>query len=524
MLTHSLLEASAARSPESIAVIDVRRAVNYGELDRLANRFANLLATYGVQRGDRVVIALENSIEWVGAYFGTQKAGAVPVPLPGGQRSDRLAHAIEDAQPSAALLDAAAARDLAPTHPAAKVRTLFVTSRKPLADTNTPRAVHLEPALDAASDAPVDIRCIDQDLAAIIYTSGSTGEPRGVMLTHRNLVSNARSIVDYLALSNADRVMCVLPLYYVYGLSLLHTHVAVGGSLVLDNRFIFPNVVLQAMRDLHVTGFAGVPSTFALLLHKSNLDAIDLPSLRYVTQAGGGMPLTQIRQWLERGPRVPFFVMYGATEASARLAFLEPDRLADKTGSIGRPIPNVEILVLLDDGAVAQVGEVGELVARGSNVSRGYWNHPGETAARFGPQGYRTGDLGYRDDDGYFYLVGRRHDMIKVGGNRVGAREIEDVLHAFPGVFEAAVVPAPHAILGEVPCAFVALAGGAAVAPADILAFCRERLAPYKIPEQIIVTRELPKIAGVGKIDRLALRAEAARHMQGPPAAGGVRA
>ena len=225
--------------------------------------------------------------------------------------------------------------------------------------------------------------------------------------------------------------MCVLPFYYVYGLSLLHTHLAVGGSVVIDNRFVYPNVVLREMQEHAVTGFAGVPSTFALLLHRSELESTQLPALRYVTQAGGAMPVARIQEWLERGPNVPFYVMYGATEASARLTFLDPARLREKAGSIGKAIPNVEIRIVKDDGTLAAPHEIGELVARGANIAHGYWNNPDETCEKFGPLGYRTGDLGYADDEGYLFLVGRRHDMLKVGAHRVGAKEIEDVLQEF---------------------------------------------------------------------------------------------
>ena len=300
---------------------------------------------------------------------------------------------------------------------------------------------------------------IDLDLAAIIYTSGSTGVPRGVMLSHLNIRSNTESIIEYLHLTSADRVMCVLPFYYVYGLSLLHTHIAVGGSLIVDTRFAFPNVVLKSMQDHQATGFAGVPSTFALLMHRSNLTKMAFPSLRYVTQAGGGMPPARIREWLEKGPRARFYVMYGATEASARLTYLEPEDLERKLGSIGRAIPNVEMLVVNDDEKSRAPGEVGELVARGSNISRGYWNAAEETAERFGPQGYRTGDLGYADAEGFLYLVGRKHDMIKVGAHRVGREGDRGRPERAPAQSPKwPWYPFQHEILGEAPLAFIVYA------------------------------------------------------------------
>jgi acyl-CoA synthetase (AMP-forming)/AMP-acid ligase II len=378
-------------------------------------------------------------------------------------------------------------------------------------------------AVAGASDTEPTVRLIDLDLGAIIYTSGSTGSPRGAMLSHLNIRSNTESIVEYLHLTSADRVMCVLPFYYVYGLSLLHTHVAVGGSVIVDPRFAFPNVVLKAMKEHRATGFAGVPSTFALLMHRSNLCNMQFPDLRYVTQAGGGMPPARIREWLEKGPHAAFYVMYGATEASARLTYLEPADLERKMGSIGRAIPNVEMLVLKDDGQVAAADEVGELVARGSNVSSGYWNNVEGTAERFGRRGYMTGDLGYADEEGFLFLVGRRHDMIKVGAHRVSAKEVEDVINEHPAVSETAVVPVQHRLLGEAPLAFITTRQDAAPDIADIRAFCQTRLASHKVPVEFVILPAIPKNA-IGKTDQLYLRRVAAERSLASLRAGGLPA
>jgi long-chain acyl-CoA synthetase len=517
MLVPSFLRDSAAARPDGLALIETDRSITYRELDGLTNRFANLLIRSGVRTGDRVVVALDNSAEQVAAYMGTMRAGGVAVPLPPGPRSDRLPGAIRDCAPAACIADEATLAALEPIGALDQVRTTIVLTAKPHAPSR--RGIDARRALEAESPDPPPVRLIDRDLAAIIYTSGSTGEPRGVMLSHRNIVANTRSIIKYLRLTAADRVMCVLPFHYVYGLSLLHSHLAAGGSIVLDNRFAFPNVVLQSMRRHEVTGFAGVPSTFALLLHRSNITETELPHLRYVTQAGGAMPIPRIKEWLERGPKVPFFIMYGATEASARLSYLSPGDLERKLGSIGRAIPNVEILVVRDDGRPAAPGEVGELVARGSNIASGYWNSPSETAARFSIEGYRTGDLGYADDEGFLFLVGRKHDMMKVGANRVGAKEIEDVLHEFDGVREAAVVARADEILGEVPVAFVSLRDGCTADVETLRAHCGARLAAYKLPQQIFIQAELPKLAGVGKIDKVSLRQVASASSKAPRSA-----
>jgi amino acid adenylation domain-containing protein len=500
MLVHRFLEDAAHRRPDAAAVIEETGTTTYAALDRRANQFSHLIRSAGASRGDRVVIALDNGVELIAAHMGAMKAGCVSVLLPSGPRSDRLRHAVDDCKPLVAIVDAGAAGEI---DGGSGSRPITYVAGQAQDATAGARPLQM---VDDCPDHSVSVRSIDLDLAAVIYTSGSTGAPRGVMLTHRNFVANARSIVQYLQLTHDDRVMCVLPFHYVYGLSLLHTHLAVGGSLVVENRSVFPNVVLQSMQEHRVTGFAGVPSTFALMLHRSALQETALPHLRYVTQAGGAMPPARITEWLQRGPRVPFYVMYGATEAAARLTYLPPSDLGRKLGSIGRPIPNVEIQVITESGAPAKPGEVGELVARGSNISCGYWGNQEETAARFRAGTYRTGDVGYRDDEGYLFLVGRQHDLIKVGAHRVGSKEIEDVLHEHPAILEAAVLGEPHDLLGESPVAFVALRDQLIDAATVLRRFCATRLPTHKVPSRIVVRAELPKLTATGKIDRVALR------------------
>jgi amino acid adenylation domain-containing protein len=480
----------------------------YSALEQDAQHVAALLVQAGVARGDRVILSLENSIEFIASYFGILKAGAVVVPLPPGPRSDRLQKALRDCTPSACIVDDATWPLLRSGAAVAGVGAAFVLPRRGVFEPDGAKdlgARDLRLALAQVNPSVPLPQVDEQDLAAIIYTSGSTGEPRGVMLSHLNITANTESIVKYLGLEPRDRVMVVLPFYYVYGLSLLHTHIAVGGTVVLDNRFAFPNVVLKAMQEHAVTGFAGVPSTFAMLLHRSNLANTALPALRYVTQAGGPMPPARVREWLQALPNVPFVIMYGATEASARLAYLPPEEIPRRPGSIGRAIPNVELRVLRENGSEAAAGEVGEIVARGANVSSGYWNCPEETRERFGPGGYRTGDLGFADADGFFYLVGRRHDMIKVGAHRVNAKEIEDVLHEHPAVHEAAVVAAPHDLLGEAPVAYVALREERQASDTELIAFCRARLPEHKVPARVVLCADLPK-SGAGKIDKRAFK------------------
>jgi long-chain acyl-CoA synthetase len=501
MLVHEFLRRSVDRWPDQTGVVEVRGSRSYADLYQDAARIAQVLVNCGVKRGDRVVLALENSHLWVTAFFGILEAGGVVVPLAAGQKNDRLQYAVRDCTPVACIVDEATASALGP---AGATLAMLVDRRG--GDHVRHVALDLHRAMAQASPVAPLVRVIDVDLAAIVYTSGSTGAPRGVMLSHLNLTANAESIVQYLRLTPRDRMMVVLPFHYVYGLSLLTTHLSVGGSLAIDNRFAIPNIVLKSMQQFEVTGLAGVPSTFALFLHRSSIARMAFPSLRYVTQAGGAMPPALLQQWLRVLPNVPFYVMYGATEASARLAYLDPSQLSARVGSIGTAIPNVELAVIRENGQRASPGEVGEIVARGSNIMMGYWNCPEDTAAALGPHGFRTGDLAQCDSEGFLYIVGRRQDMLKVGGERVGAKEIEDVLHEHPAVHEAAVVGAAHELFGEVPVAFVALCPDASASPEQIVSFCRSRLPDHKVPVRIMVQDDLPKSAA-GKIDKPALRA-----------------
>lgn len=361
-------------------------------------------------------------------------------------------------------------------------------------------------ALEAEPDEDPHVRVIDLDVASIVYTSGSTGKPRGAVLSHLNIVSNTRSIVDYLKLTADDRVLAVLPFYYIYGKSLLNTHVFVGGSVVVDNRFLYPNVILQTMREQAVTGFAGVPSTFTILLSRSNLKASKFPDLRYVTQAGGAMAPSVQKEVAEAFAPAQLFIMYGATEASARLSYLDPADLPRKWGSIGKAIANVELFVAGEDAHPLPAGVEGEIVARGSNLMSGYWNHPEETEKVLKNGLYHTGDLGRMDDEGFLYVVGRSKDMIKIGGNRVSAKEIEEALYEHPAIIEAAVLAVPDEVLGEAPKAFIVIKKGIGQNIVEELpAFLLKHLAVYKIPKLYEIRDSLPKNDS-GKILKLKLR------------------
>lgn len=492
-LVHHFLSETAAHTPDGEALVThdpggVR--LGYARVRAAAASVTAQLASLGVAKGDRVAILAHNGVEWVAAWFGALAAGAIAVPLNTAADPHSLTHYLTDAGARVLLHGPRFDRVLAAT---------------------TLSGVAVHPVMIGGPGAdPVSID--PSEPAAIIYTSGSTGRPRGAVLTHANIVANVRAIVSYLELSSADRVLQLLPFYYVYGLSLLHMTFAAGGTVIVENRFQYPNVALDTLERERCTGIAGVPSTYAILMNRSTfserLARGELASLVWATQAGGGMSPPLTRQVMEAIAPRRLFVMYGATEASARLSYVPPGELADSIGSIGRAIPGVELTVRHPDGSPCAVDEMGELYASGPNIMRGYWNDPDETARVLGPHGYRTGDLARRDAADRFWIVGRTRDMLKVGGHRVAAKEIEDAILEHPAVHECAVIGIPDELLGDRLRAFVVAKAAGAVDANALGLFLKERLPAYKIPGDIELRSELPKNES-GKIMKEALRAEA---------------
>lgn len=508
MLIHHLLEESAARYPDKIAVIcdDVRET--YAGLNAQSNRLAGWLIGQGVLPGDRVAILLENSLEYVVSYYGVLKAGGVAAPLGGDLKSDGLLRLLHKLDGKALITSARFETLVQSVVPDATSLTSLLLVRPTRSWSGLSPAAHawhdaVGSGTIGSSTANPALSLDEGSIGSIIFTSGSTGQPKGVMLSHRNVVTNTSSICSYLELSSTDRQMVVLPFHYVMGKSLLNTHVAVGGSVVINNRFAFPADVLQQMVQEDVTGFSGVPSTYAYLLHRSPLRSYRdrLDSLRYCSQAGGHLAWQIKEELLGALPtHTRFFVMYGATEAAARLSYVEPERLREKRDSIGIPIQGVLMRVVDEQGQELPVGEVGELVAEGANIMPGYWRDAEATAVALDACGYHTGDLGYRDEDGYFFVIGRKDNQLKVGGHRLNPQEIEDALIETGLLMEVAVLGLPDPLLGQRLAALAVPAGDDVVA-AEILRRCAERLPRHKLPGQIMLVRGLPKNTN-GKVDR----------------------
>jgi len=343
----------------------------------------------------------------------------------------------------------------------------------------------------------------DEDrLAEIIFTSGSTGEPKGVMITHRNIIANTDSIIEYLKLTADDVIEIVLPFYYCYGLSLLHTHLKVGGSVVFNNNFMFLGAVINDLKKYKCTGFAGVPSHFQVLLRKSKSFKSDkFPDLRYVTQAGGKLHKVFIQEFLDNQPDITFYVMYGQTEATARLSYMPPEMLVEKLGSLGKAIPGVKLELIDDQGKpLCESGVVGELVAKGDNIMKGYLGDQEGTEAALKNGWLQTGDLAYRDDDGFYFHTARRKEIIKVGGRRISPKEIEEVIVTIPGVVDCSISAIFDEILGEALKAEVVVAdvNDPSMEEMAFKKLCGEKLAMEKVP-QVFEFSSRMKIAATGK-------------------------
>jgi acyl-CoA synthetase (AMP-forming)/AMP-acid ligase II len=478
------LKNSARKYPDNICVIHDSNRFTYSQIDSLSDRLAFELIENGLKKGERVVILLENSEEYVISFFGILKAGGVVVPLNTQLVTRELSYLFNDCSPKFVITDSAHQSAL---NGLIDPKLILLIDKLRVSQRDCPRR-------------GLSLDLSDTDLAMIIYTSGTTGAPKGVMLSHQNLNANADSIIEYLQLSASDKIMVVLPFYYSYGTSLLTTHIKVGGTLVIDNRFLYPNVILDTMEKEQVTGFAGVPSNYTILLRKSALRKYKLTSLRYVTQAGGAMAPAMIEEFIGILPHIKFYVMYGQTEASARLTYLAPEFLKDKLGSIGKAIPGVEIDVLNEQNRRVKPGEIGEIVARGANIMLGYWNSPEENSVVLRKRTLWTGDLAKIDEDGFIYLVSRKKEMIKSGANRISPLEIEEVLCQMPGVLECAAVGIEDEILGEA-IKLCVVKNGLDLTKTDLLRFCKQNLSAYKVPKVIEFISSLPKTS-TGKIKR----------------------
>jgi acyl-CoA ligase (AMP-forming) (exosortase A-associated) len=494
-LLHHLLDQAAANGADRIAVVDGGRQATYAELHAAARRCARLCRDRGLARGDRVAIVLPKSLEECWAIFGIAMAGGVFVPVNALLKPAQVRHIVADC--------------------GARIVLTLGDNVAALEEAFTGLDVHLIAVDDLSADAPGEIPPaggIGEDLAAILYTSGSTGRPKGVMLSHRNLLAGTRIVRTYLGITEDERILSVLPFSFDYGLNQLLTAVEQRARIVLLT-FQFGADIVEAIATHGITGLAGVPTIWAILTRATPMLAkTPLPTLRYITNSGGAVPSETVARLREKLPGTKIFLMYGLTEAF-RSTFLPPEEVERRPTSIGRAIPECEMLVVTADGRRAAPGEPGILVHRGPTVSLGYWNRPDATAEVLKPHPFRpateggetvcfSGDLVTEDEDGFLYFVARNDAMIKSSGHRISPTEVEECLMAMGHFQQVAVIGLPDPFAGQKVHA-VAVALGP-VDGATVLQAAAAELPPYMVPRELELVERLP-VTPNGKVDYVGL-------------------
>jgi acyl-CoA ligase (AMP-forming) (exosortase A-associated) len=516
-LLPELILRSAARRAEAPALRFKGQALSYAELARTVESVAHGLLGLGLGRAERVGVYLPKQFETVAAFFATSLAGGVFVPVNMLLKAEQVAHILSDCSVRILVTSAerlTELRALLGELPALQV-VVIVDGELPADFPADKSVIAWRELLDAPRAA--SHRVIDDDMAAILYTSGSTGKPKGVVLSHRNMMAGAKSVAEYLENTAEDRLLAVLPFSFDYGFSQLSTAFLTGASVVLMDYLFARDVITMAAKE-RITGLAGVPPLWIQLADQA-WPAEVRESLRYFTNSGGAMPRATLDRLRASLPKSKPFLMYGLTEAF-RSTFLPPEEVDRRPDSMGKAIPNAEIVVVRPDGGVCGPDEPGELVHRGALVALGYWNDPAKTAERFKPAPGQdpglvlpeiavwSGDTVRKDTEGFLYFIGRRDEMIKTSGYRVSPTEIEEVVYATAMVAEAVVVGAPHAVLGQAIVLFAVAAGGSGDSTAELLAACRSALPSYMVPAHVEWRDALPRNAN-GKIDRPALAASA---------------
>ncbi|WP_088014324.1 o-succinylbenzoate--CoA ligase [Gottfriedia acidiceleris] len=490
------LKRSSINFPECFAYIYGDHCVTYRELNQQVNQFAAGLSAQGISKGDGVALLLGNSPEFLIAYYGILRLGAFVVPINPLFTKEEISYILENSQAKAVIAHGS-------------LEAKFSEVKKQLVNLNL--VIYTEPKnqewtwehLMTSGTHLIACPVVDQeDLAVILYTSGTTGKPKGAMLTHRNLASNADSISNLLELDENDRVIAVLPMFHVFCMTVcLNAPIACGSTVLIQPKFS-PGDVVGTIQKRNATVFAGVPTMYNFINQLPEASSDYFKSIRICISGGASIPV-ELLQKFESKFNVPILEGYGLSE-TAPLVAINPLKGIRKPGSIGRNIPAVQSKVVDKFGEELPRGEVGELVVQGPNVMKGYLGMQEATLAAFKNGWFYTGDLATMDEDGYIYIVDRKKDMIIVGGYNVYPREVEEVLYQHPAVVEAAVVGVPNKEYGESVKAYVVV-NDEQFTENDIIHFCKDKLVKYKLPKYIEFFKELPKNS-TGKILRRELR------------------
>jgi len=512
------LEASARRHPDKTALVCGERRASYAEVNGGANALARAFLDLGLRRQERVGVYLDNSVEAVQSIFAALKAAGVFVVVNPQVKGDKLAFILKDCD-ARILVTSRRLLKLVVPDLAAGTRlqhVVVVEAGDPAGGSDdglaaTGIACHALSALTASiPTTPPPNPNIDLDLASLIYTSGSTGQPKGVTLTHLNMVTAVTSLTTYLRSEPEDIVLSALPLAFDYGLYQVLMAFWMGGTVVLEKQFLFPYKFIELIAREKVTGLPIVPTITAILLNLKDLEAHDFSSVRFVTNTAQALPVHHIQRLRAVMPQAQLYSMYGLTECK-RVSYLPPELIDAKPTSVGVAIPNTEVWIEDEHGArVTTPGTPGELMVRGAHVMVGYWNRPEETSRALKPGPYphervlRTGDLFKQDEDGHLYFISRKDDLIKTAGERVGPREVENVLYELEAVREAAVIGVPDNLLGQAIKAFIALREGMSLDADFVVRHCQKRLEKFMVPKHVEFRDELPKTA-TGKISKKGL-------------------
>ena len=496
----ALFKNNLLRFADKTAIYFSGRTVSFAELDRQSDAVAAALAARGVGKGDRIGLYGLNSDTFVVAYFGIIKAGSVVVPLNLLLNPKEVAFILNDAGAKALIYYEALAPAVGALRGAVPGLefTACIGAGNPLNDVSFSAFTQ-----HASRTVPPELNPAE-DLVAIIYTSGTTGRPKGAMLTHRNLFFNTLSVQQALKLEpGRETFITVLPMFHAFAATACMLSPLLYGNAIVPLPKFDPGQVAEAIATTQATVFCGVPSMFISLLRLPDVHVPKFASLRYAVSGGAALPVEVLTQF-ERKFGKAIYEGDGPTECSP-VTCVNPIGGRRKPGTVGQPVPFVEMKIMDDAGHESPHGLIGEICVRGPNVMKGYWNLPEDTRAAFWGEWFRTGDLGTEDDDGYFAIVDRKKDMIIVNGMNVYPRVIEEILYQHPAVREAAVVGEPDELHGEIPVAFVALKEGQAATAAELRAFCRDQLGRHEVPRKILFKPALPKNAA-GKILKRELR------------------
>jgi amino acid adenylation domain-containing protein len=512
VLVNNFLEVSADRFPDKIALICKDKRLTFCEIENRSNCLSNALINIGLLKQERAAIFLDNSVESVISIFAVLKAGGVFLVVNPLVKAKKLEYILNDCQVKIIITDSKHRKEVSAIISGCPYleSVIFIKKDSDMEDTFQKMNKNIftfSELFKNFSSTRTNIRCIDIDLASLIYTSGSTGVPKGVILTHLNMVSAANSIIEYLENTPEDIILSVLPLSFDYGLYQVLMSFKFGGTIVLEKSFLYPYEVIDLLIKEKATGFPIVPTIAAILLNLKNLEKYNFSSLRYITNTAQALPPQYIRQLQKVFPIAKIYSMYGLTECK-RVSFLPPEELNRRPTSVGKAMPNTEVYIVDKNGEkINKPGEIGELVIRGANVMKGYWNLPEETARVLKPghiPGERvlySGDLFKIDEEGFLYFVSRKDDIIKTAGERVSPKEIENVLHDLDEINEAAVVGVPDDILGQAIKAFITLKKNSKLAEEDIIKYCSRNMENFMIPKYVEIRESLPK-SPHGKVNK----------------------